>query len=144
MKSSFIAALTLLRTNARVRAAASRWAPIWAIAVAVSLAAGCLDDNITGVRPLTLTLTVEPATAAVGDSITFRYAATGTELFAIALDYGDGKTGSVPLLGGLAAVELTGFLKHAYGEAATYVATGIATDNTGTLSRQVTVQITGG
>ena len=126
------------------RAATSRWVPIWAIAVAVSLAAGCLDDSITGVRTLTLTLTVEPATAAVGDSITFRYAATGTDLFAIALDYGDGQTGSVPVLAGAGVVELTGFLKHAYAEAATYVATGTAIDNTGVLSREVTVQITGG
>ena len=144
MKSSFIAALTLLRTNARVRAAASRWAPIWAIAVAGSLATGCLDDSITGARPLTLTLTVEPATAVVGDSITFRYAATGTDLFSIVLDYGDGEIGSAPLLGGLTAVELTGSLKHAYAEAANYVATGTASDITGMLSRQVTVQITGG
>ena len=103
---------------------------MWAIAVAISLAAGCLDNSITGVRPLTLTLTVEPAAAAVGDSITFRYAATGTDLFAITLDYGDGQTGSVPALGA-GAVGLTGFLKHAYAEAATYVATGTATDNTG-------------
>ena len=110
---------------------------MWAIAVAISLAAGCLDNSITGVRPLTLTLTVEPAAAAVGDSITFRYAATGTDLFAITLDYGDGQTGSVPAL-------RAGFLKHAYAEAATYVATGTATDNTGALSREVTVQITGG
>ena len=126
------------------RAAPSRRATMWAIAVAVSLAAGCLDDSITGLRTLTLTLTVEPATAAVGDSITFRYAATGTDLFAITLDYGDGQTGSVPLLGGAGVVESTGFLKHAYAEAATYVVTGTAIDNTGVLSREVTVQITGG
>jgi len=125
------------------RAAPSRRATMWAIAVAISLAVGCLDNSITGVRPLTLTLTVEPAAAAVGDSITFRYAATGTDLFAITLDYGDGQTGSVPALGA-GAVGLTGFLKHAYAEAATYVATGTATDNTGALSREVTVQITGG
>jgi len=126
------------------RAAPSRWTSIWVLAAVVLVTVGCLDNTITGVRPLTLTLTVEPATAAVGDSITFRYAATGTDLFAIALDYGDGQTGSVPLLGGAGVVESTGFLKHAYAEAATYVATGTAIDNTGVLSREVTVQITGG
>ena len=125
------------------RAVPSRRATIWVLAVIVSLAVGCLDNSITGVRPLTLTLTVEPATAAVGDSITFRFTATGTDLLAIRMDYGDGETGSVPALSA-GAVGLTGFLKHAYAEAATYVATGTATDNTGALSREVTVQITGG
>jgi hypothetical protein len=39
---------------------------------------------------------------------------------------------------------MTGFLKHAYAAAGSYVATGTAYDNTGALSREVTVQITGG
>ena len=125
------------------RAVPSRRAQIWILAVAVSLAMGCLDNNITGVRPLTLTLTVEPATAAVGDSITFQYAATGTDLSAIVMDYGDGETGSVPSLGA-GAVDMTGLLKHAYATAGSYVATGTAYDNTGSVTQEVTVLITGG
>lgn len=125
------------------RAAPSRWTSIWVLAAVVLVTAGCLDNSITGVRPLTLTLTVEPATAAVGDSITFRYTATGTDLSSIAMDYGDGETGSAPSLGA-GAVGMTGFLKHAYAAAGSYVATGTAYDNTGALSREVTVQITGG
>ena len=125
------------------RAAPSRWTSIWVLAAVVLVTAGCLDNSITGVRPLTLTLTVEPATAAVGDSITFRYVATGTDLSTIVMDYGDGETGSVPSLGA-GAVGMTGFLKHAYAAAGSYVATGTAYDNTGALSQEVTVQITGG
>ena len=120
-----------------------RWAPIWVLAVVVLVATSCLDNSITGVRSLTLTLTVEPATALVGDSITFRYEATGTDLSTIQLDYGDGETGSVPSLGA-GAVDMTGLLKHAYAAAGSYVATGTAYDNTGALSQEVTVQITGG
>ena len=119
-----------------------RWAPIWVLAVVVLVAASCLDNSITGVRPLTLTLTAEPATTLVGDSITFRYTATGTDLSVIQLDYGDGETGSIPALSS-GAVNMSGYVAHAYAAAGTYVTTGTAIDQTGSVTQEVTVQITG-
>ncbi len=120
-----------------------RWVPIWVLAVVVLVAASCLDNSITGVRPLTLTLTAEPATTLVGDSITFRYTATGTDLLVIQMDYGDGETGSIPALSS-GAVNMSGYVAHAYSAAGTYVATGTAVDQTGSVTQEVTVQITGG
>lgn len=50
----------------------------------------CLDDSITGTRPLTFSLEVDRSTAEVGDSLVFTYDATGTSIFAVILNYGDG------------------------------------------------------
>ena len=111
-----------------------RWVPIWVLAVVVLVAASCLDNSITGVRPLTLTLTAEPATTLVGDSITFRYTATGTDLLVIQMDYGDGETGSIPSLSS-GAVNMSGYVAHAYSAAGTYVATGTAVDQTGSVTQ---------
>ncbi|MCH2464935.1 MAG: hypothetical protein MK237_03405 [Gemmatimonadetes bacterium] len=60
-----------------------------AVFVLISLRQDCLDNNITGTKPLTLTLTAE----LVGDPIQFGYGATGTGLTAIDVTYGDGETG---------------------------------------------------
>ena len=57
--------------------------------VLISLRQDCLDNNITGTKPLTLTLTAE----LVGDPIQFGYGATGTGLTTIDVIYGDGETG---------------------------------------------------
>jgi hypothetical protein len=59
------------------------------------------------------------------------------------LDYGDGETGSIPALSS-GAVNMSGYVAHAYAAAGTYVATGTAIDQTGSVTQEVTVQITGG
>ena len=55
--------------------------------VLTSLGQDCLDNNITGTKPLTLTAEL------VGDPIQFGYGATGTGLTTIDVTYGDGETG---------------------------------------------------
>lgn len=61
----------------------------------VGVAAGCLDDSITGTRPLSFSLTASSSTAAVGDSITFTYEATGTSIFGVVMAFGDGVVDTV-------------------------------------------------
>jgi hypothetical protein len=72
--------------------------PVTAFAaiIAAVTAAACLDNDITGTRPLSFTLTSDVATTTVGDSITFTFAATGTSIFGVVLDYGDGVIDTLP------------------------------------------------
>ena len=64
------------------------WVGIMALGcVAVS---ACLDESITGTRPLTLTISVDPSTVVVDEVVTATYDATGTGLVGIIVNWGDG------------------------------------------------------
>ena len=104
-----------------------------------TVAAGCLDDSITGTRPITLSITAESETAVVGELVTVTYRATGTGLSSVTMDWGDGATDEITL-GGL-FVEADGTAKHAYSAAGSYDITGTANARNGTASSEVTVQI---
>lgn len=72
--------------------------PVTAFAVILAsvTAVACLDNSITGTRPLSFTLTSDAATSTVGDSLTFTFAATGTSIFGVVLNYGDGTMDTIP------------------------------------------------
>ncbi len=102
--------------------------------------AGCLDDSITGTRPVTLSIAAESETAAVGDPVTVSFSATGTGLISVTMDWGDGGVIDTVSLGGQ-PVEAAGRVEHTYSEAGSYTITGTASASNGTASSQTTVQI---
>lgn len=110
------------------------------LVLAAGLAAsGCLDDSITGTRPLTMAITVEPESAAVAEIVTARYSATGTGLLGVIVDWGDGVVDSVSLSG--VAVSASGPVEHEYTTEGTYEIVGTAEAQNGVLSSQATVTI---
>ena len=78
-----------------------------ALLIAVS---GCLDDSITGTRPLTFSFSASPTTASVGQTITFSYEGTGTLIQGVIVEYGDGAIDSVFTPGSV--IEVGGVLDH--------------------------------
>lgn len=108
------------------------------LAAAVVLAA-CLDDDITGTRPLTFNLTASTAAAVVGQDITFDYQATGTALYWVVLDYGDGLADTIRA--GNNVVEAAGTLTHAYEIAGDFVVAGKAENYTGIESQEIDIAI---
>jgi hypothetical protein len=109
------------------------------ILAAVALGAGCLDDSITGTRPLDVRVTVSPASAAVGETVTASFDATGTGLQGVILDWGDGVLDSLVLSG--FAVEAGQDLDHAYSTAGSYTIAARAEDQTGARTATTAVQI---
>lgn len=85
----------------------------------VAMSAACLDDDITGTRPLQFTLSASPLTANVGDSIEVTFEATGTQLRGVLLAYGDGVVDTFPTdLAG--TVEFARTERHAYSQPGTF------------------------
>ena len=101
--------------------------------------AGCLDDSITGTRPVTLSIAAESETAAVGDPVTVSFSATGTGLISVTMDWGDGVIDTVSLGG--QPVEAAGRVEHTYSDAGSYDITGTASAQNGAASSGITVQI---
>ena len=93
-----------------MKRAMSVFAPIL---VAGSLLASCLDDSITGTRPISFSLTADLVTVTVGNEVTFSYNATGTQMQGVILDYGDGVVDSVDVTGGN-VIEAGGVLMHTF------------------------------
>ena len=104
-----------------------------------TVSTACLDDSITGTRPVTLVITAAPPTAAVGEPVTVTYSATGTGLISVVVDWGDGATDTVSL-GGL-PVEAAGNLEHTYSDAGSYEITGRTSAQNGTASAETEVQV---
>ena len=102
-------------------------------------ASGCLDDSITGTRPVTLTISVAVQTAAVGETVTVAYAATGTRIAEVVVDWGDGESTTVEFV--TLPVEASGFVEHAYSEAGSYDITGTVAAGNGVETSEVTVEI---
>lgn len=105
----------------------------WAAATA------CLDDSITGTRPLSIDITVTPATATVDEVVTVRYVVTGTGLAGVIVDWGDGVVDSVPFIG--SAVEAEGPVEHQYTAAGTYGILGTVEGLNGALTDEASVTI---
>ena len=102
------------------------------ILAAVAVGAGCLDDSITGTRPLDVRLTVTPTSAAVGETVTASFNATGTGLQGVILD-------SLVLSG--IAVEAGQDIEHAYSAVGSYTISARAEDQTGARTATTAVQI---
>ena len=107
-----------------------------ALLLAVS---GCLDDSITGTRPLTFSFSASPTTTSVGQTITFSYEGTGTLIQGVIVDYGDGVIDSVFTPGSV--VEVSGALDHEYEATGTFQALGRLETVETFLSETVTIQI---
>lgn len=98
----------------------------------------CLDDSITGTRPLSFSVTADLTTPAVGQEVTFSFAAAGTGLRSVAIDFGDGVIDTTSYFGPL---EATGQVLHAYGSAGVFVVRGEAVANAGVASDEITITV---
>jgi PKD repeat protein len=92
-------------------------ASLRAAAVILAGAGACETGDVAEPTPLTITLTAEPSTTVVGEDVTFRFQATGTNLTSITLDFGDGTTHAIGTSGARTA---SGSALHAYNEAGEY------------------------
>ncbi|MDZ7778912.1 MAG: hypothetical protein U5R14_03105 [Gemmatimonadota bacterium] len=102
--------------------------------------AACLDDDITGTRALSFTLTADPASAEVGDSITFTYDASGTSILGVLLDYGDGVQDTI-VAQTPNQVERIEEVKYAYEIAGSFEVVGRLETGDGGTSDTVSVEI---
>lgn len=108
-------------------------------ALACLVMAACLDDSITGVRPLTMTIALAVDSALVNESVLATYSATGTGMAGVIVNWGDGVVDTLALSG--TAVEVTGPADHIYTVAGTYDVEGTVRAQNGTLSAQATITI---
>jgi len=122
---------TLTRPGSR-RLAAS------AVLVALVATAACLNNDVTGTRPLEMTLTSSSPTVTVGDSIGFDWGATGTGLVLFVLDYGDSSADTLTFSGPIA---IGGLLWHTYVTPGAYTAVGRVTGVNGSVSDSVAVTV---
>ena len=94
------------------------------IALALALWVACDFGEAIEPPELTITVTAQPATALVGDSVVVRFSATGPTLSNVTLAYGDGTT---EVVGTSGASTATGTRRHAYANAGTFEVTASAT-----------------
>ncbi|MDA0329218.1 MAG: hypothetical protein O2958_09445 [Gemmatimonadetes bacterium] len=107
--------------------------------VAGTGAVACLDDSITGTRPLSMAVTANPQIALVDEVVIVSYQATGTGLLGIIMNWGDGVVDSLTFNG--LAVEASGNFEHAYPVAGSFDIVGTAEAQNGTVSDSTAVQI---
>lgn len=110
-----------------------------AFLVAVSLGA-CSDLSVEGGGPLELDVSVDSTVVATGQRVRFDYAAVGTYLSGIVLQYGDGTADTVYAYG---SQNSSGSLVHEWSVAGEYVVQGTAYDGSqGTASSApITMQV---
>lgn len=119
--------------------------PAFALGLVVVAAAACLDDSITGARPISFTLSAPIATAQVGDSLTFEVSATGTGILGVVMSYGDGTVDSLDVAaqsGGGNIVEYFDQPRYAYTTSGTFEVIGQLVTSAGSRSDTVQVEIT--
>jgi len=110
-----------------------------ALTALMIVGSACLDDSITGTRPLSFNFTADPTSASVGQTVTFSYAATGTRIQGVIVEYGDGSADSVFTPG--TVVEVEGVLEHAYEITGTFQAVGRLETTQTFLADTVTIQV---
>ncbi len=121
----------------------TRTATVFGLLVTAVTLTACLDDSITGTRPLSFSLSVSPATAVVGDSVDFEYDATGTAIYGVVLAYGDGAADTI-FAETSSEVQRAGVMRYAYDEAGTFEVVGSVVTSIGTRADTVQVEITDG
>jgi hypothetical protein len=99
-----------------------RW--ILVAALACAACAACAQEPLEPL-PLEITLQLQPATAAVGDSIRVEVNAQGGNLFGVNVDYGDGASQPLAASGARTARAI---YRHAYARSGVYVVTATVTD----------------
>ena len=116
-----------------------RFAMVMVMAMAFSgVTTACLDDSITGTRPLSFSVTADVTTPVVGQDVTFSFEAGGTGLRSVAIDFGDGVTDTTSYFGPVAA---TGQVLHAYTSTGIFLVRGTAVANAGVASDEITVTV---
>lgn len=114
--------------------------PLTLAAVAlVGATAACLDDSITGTRPLGFTLSSDLSTVAIGEDITFSYAAQGTGLRVVRLDFGDGVVDSTIFQP--STLEATKQIVHSYTGGGAFMVRGMAEASEGTARDSVLITV---
>ncbi len=113
----------------------------FAVILAAVTAAACLDNSITGTRPLSFTLTSNVATTTVGDSITFTFVATGTSIFGVVMNYGDGTIDTLATESP-STVEWTQQVRRAFEDTGEFNVVGRLQTGIGSRSDTVAVTIT--
>jgi len=113
--------------------------PALALTALMIVGSACLDDSITGSRPLSLSFTANPTSSSVGQTVTFRYAATGPRIQGVIMEYGDGSVDSVFTPG--TVVEVEGVLEHEYEIAGTFQVVGRLETAQTFLAETVTIQV---
>ena len=98
----------------------------------------CLDDSITGTRPLSFDITADVTTATVGQDVTFSFAATGTGLRFVSIDFGDGVVDTTAYAG---PIEVGGQAVHAYSSTGVFVVLGEAFANAGVASEEISITV---
>lgn len=129
---------------------AGRWlrrCRLLAQAACALLPASCLNPPLEP-QPLTVTLTANRESAAVGEEIRFRYESRGTNLSQTVVEYGTGDTETIPFIYiGSAPVNINsqaGHFDYAYEEPGSYVARATVSTVAGdSRSATVTVVISG-
>ena len=118
----------------------SQWTRLLAILLLSGASGSCLEGDVTGVRPIGISLTAEATSAAVGQSVTLRFEATGTDMLGVLFDWGDDVVDSVTA--GEQVLEMSGPMTHTWGSVGTYVVTGtVETARLGVASDEVTIRI---
>ncbi len=112
---------------------------LFSLVVACWVTVGCLDDSITGTRPLFLSVTATPVAAAVDVPITFSYSAEGTRLLRVILNYGDGVVDTVTFPG--VPVAVAGETFHSYSVSGSFTTRATIEAMNGVFSSEATVQI---
>lgn len=109
------------------------------VTFAAGVAGGC---GLTDVgKPLSVQLTVNPATASVGDTLSFQISGTGSFLSLLVIDFGEAGADDFEAgAGGQSSSRSTG---HAYESAGTFRAVGTVVDSSGEMSDTVEVVIQG-
>lgn len=100
--------------------------------------AACLDDSVTGTRPLAFSISAEPTTAAVDEEVTFSFTGEGTNITAVIVAFGDG-TADTLTYG--AAVMVTDFTVHSYAAPGIYTVQGTIVAGNGRLSDESAVTV---
>lgn len=111
----------------------------WLVALVVLAGVGCEDVGFEGGLPLRVTVTADKTREVVGQEIQFQYEAEGTNLFQVALSFGDGKGDSIS---GVDAKRVVRRIGHAYQAAGSYPVTARAHEASGrSATHEITVEI---
>lgn len=116
---------------------------VFALLLASAILGACLDESITGTRPLTFSMSADPQAAAVGDSITFEFEATGTSIFGVIVAFGDGVTDTARAETS-SLVQWVDQFTYAYETAGTYEVIGRVDTPTGSRADTLEVEISEG
>ncbi len=109
-----------------------------AAAMIVGATSACLDD-VTGTRPLSIALSADNTTPAVGEDVTISWVATGTDLGRVIIEFGDLTADTTDY--NLLPLEVGGQVTHAYTAAGSYTVRGTALALIGTISDELTITV---